>query len=132
MKTELQCACCGSYVGRYEQHWNRDSGYGSCEKCYMDVWRKEGIDSALSQYGIPGHNTKRFAFLGSGPGNGVSLHDAHRIGAYAHKQGLDETKNPFKVPGILVEVETLWDSFNHAVNGGTWADYEVRVTGEQT
>ena len=29
----LTCACCGGDAGRWEQHWNRDTGYGVCAMC---------------------------------------------------------------------------------------------------
>lgn len=91
MKLELQCACCGRYAGRHEQHWNRDSGFGACVGCFMDVVEKEGIDSALCQYGIPGYNLKWPEGL-----NTCTLQQAHTIGAYMLKQGLTK-KNPFPI-----------------------------------
>lgn len=29
----LTCCVCGAYAGRYEQWWNRDTGYGICAHC---------------------------------------------------------------------------------------------------
>ena len=29
----LQCACCGQDAGRWQQWWNRDTGFGLCGKC---------------------------------------------------------------------------------------------------
>lgn len=33
MKRHLSCCVCGAHVGRFEQHWNRDTGYGICASC---------------------------------------------------------------------------------------------------
>lgn len=33
MKRQLTCCCCGDNAGRWQQHWNRDTGYGVCAKC---------------------------------------------------------------------------------------------------
>jgi hypothetical protein len=32
-RSSKECCCCGSYAGEFEQHWNRDTGYGLCERC---------------------------------------------------------------------------------------------------
>lgn len=32
-KRYLTCSCCGRDAGRWEQHWNRDTGYGVCRPC---------------------------------------------------------------------------------------------------
>jgi hypothetical protein len=52
----LTCCVCGSDAGRWEQHWNRDLGYGVCAKCVAwlrsrgetekeiaDLYGKEGV-----------------------------------------------------------------------------------------
>ena len=33
MKRRLSCCVCGDDAGRWQQHWNRDTGYGVCVKC---------------------------------------------------------------------------------------------------
>lgn len=38
-RRHLTCSVCGSYAGWFEQHWNRDAGYGICSKCV--AWRRE-------------------------------------------------------------------------------------------
>ena len=39
------CAVCGSDAGRWQQHSNRDTGYGICVKCV--AWlRGRGMDEA--------------------------------------------------------------------------------------
>lgn len=32
-KVHLECCCCGAYAGKWQQHHNRDNGYGICAKC---------------------------------------------------------------------------------------------------
>lgn len=32
-KRSLICCTCGSYAGRFQQWWNRDTGFGLCAKC---------------------------------------------------------------------------------------------------
>jgi hypothetical protein len=53
----MSCCCCGEYAGRWEQHWNRDTGYGICVSCVdwqrgrgtseteiADLYGKEGVN----------------------------------------------------------------------------------------
>ena len=58
MKTRrLECCCCGENAGRWQQHWNRDTGYGICAKCI--AWhRKRGTDEdeIADLYGKEGVN----------------------------------------------------------------------------
>jgi hypothetical protein len=116
MKIEMQCAVCGNYAGRHEQHWNRDRGFGCCVPCYTKAIGSDGIDSALNLYGIPGYNLNKLPVE-------PSLHTAFTIGQYAKKQGLDETKNPFKVPGITQRGLYAWDAFNAGNDGETFEDF---------
>lgn len=56
-KRMLTCCCCGRLAGRFEQHWNRDDGFGICRPCVK--WcRDRGMDDAaiLSSYGQEGVN----------------------------------------------------------------------------
>lgn len=43
MNTEqnLVCCCCGCAAGRWQQHWNRDTGYGVCAEC-VELERQRG------------------------------------------------------------------------------------------
>ena len=60
----LTCSCCGESAGRWEQHWNRENGYGICARC-ID-WlrtrpRKNEADRETPQvletlYGVEGVN----------------------------------------------------------------------------
>ena len=59
MKTvrELSCAVCGGMAGKWEQHWNRDTGYGVCASCV--AWllsRGETQKEIQSNYGTEGIN----------------------------------------------------------------------------
>lgn len=29
----MRCCCCGASAGRWQQWWNRDTGYGVCTRC---------------------------------------------------------------------------------------------------
>jgi hypothetical protein len=56
-RRHLTCCCCGESAGKWEQHWNRDTGYGICRACV--TWQREtGVEEAeiLSLYGVEGVN----------------------------------------------------------------------------
>ena len=48
----LYCCVCGGYAGSWQQHWNRDTGYGVCVSCVAWV-RGRGMPEAeiISLYG---------------------------------------------------------------------------------
>jgi len=48
----LTCCCCGNPAGKWQQHWNRDTGYGICAAC-VDWQRSRGVTDAeiLDLYG---------------------------------------------------------------------------------
>lgn len=49
----LTCCCCGQETqGR--QWWNRDNGYGLCEKCADIISHKEDAEEMRSCYGTKG------------------------------------------------------------------------------
>lgn len=58
----LTCCVCGDPAGRYQQHWNRDNGYGICRKCADWVQspdrgrHRTGADEMRSLYGEAGIN----------------------------------------------------------------------------
>lgn len=56
----LQCAVCGSYAGKYQQHSNRDNGYGVCLDCvrWLLTERKVPPAEMKNNYGIAGINYK--------------------------------------------------------------------------
>jgi len=57
VKTHKTCCCCGGDAGRWEQWFNRDSGYGMCAKCI--TWlRGRGTQEAEIHdlYGVEGVN----------------------------------------------------------------------------
>lgn len=53
---DLECCCCGLYAGKFQQHWNRDDGYGICQRCVTDEINsgasQEQIKSNYGQAGI--------------------------------------------------------------------------------
>lgn len=53
----LTCSCCGGDAGKFEQHPNRDAGYGICRKCvdWLDV-RGVEQDEFKRNYGTEGVN----------------------------------------------------------------------------
>ena len=53
----MECNCCGGDAGRWEQHPNRNTGYGMCVPCIKWV-RKRGMSEAeiLDLYGKEGVN----------------------------------------------------------------------------
>lgn len=58
MKTrQLGCCVCGGDAGRWQQHWNRDTGYGVCAPCVEWV-RSEGEpeEQIARDYGKEGVN----------------------------------------------------------------------------
>jgi hypothetical protein len=52
----LTCSCCGEDAGRWQQHWNRDTGYGVCRKCITGILKDTPADELASCYGIAGIN----------------------------------------------------------------------------
>ena len=56
-KRYLGCCCCGSDAGFFEQHWNRDTGFGICARCV--AWlrsRGSSEDEIADYYGKEGVN----------------------------------------------------------------------------
>lgn len=53
----LRCSCCGADVGRWSQHWNRDTGYGVCTGCVAAA-RARGapLGEITNLYGVEGLN----------------------------------------------------------------------------
>lgn len=56
----LTCCVCGNYAGRWEQHWNRDTGFGVCAPC-VDNQRKHPRHPVSQEeierlYGVEGKN----------------------------------------------------------------------------
>lgn len=54
---ELGCCVCGEYAGRFQQHWNRDTGFGVCRSC-IDwlLSRGTSAEEITSLYGVEGVN----------------------------------------------------------------------------
>ena len=75
----LECCVCGEYAGRFEQHWNRDTGFGICRKCVDWVKSRGETDSEiLDLYGVEGVN-----YAAPAPADAVlsgELHPCHACG----------------------------------------------------
>lgn len=56
MTRKLICACCGGDAGRWQQWFNRDTGYGLCRKCADRIETRETPAEFESCYGRPGVN----------------------------------------------------------------------------
>ena len=51
----LECCVCGDNAGRWQQWWNRDTGYGCCRKCIdYQIARGEPADEIRDLYGVEG------------------------------------------------------------------------------
>ena len=57
-KRRLTCCVCGEAAGTWEQHWNRDTGYGVCVPCVECVQQQHHYsdEEVLSCYGVRGVN----------------------------------------------------------------------------
>jgi len=62
-RRRMECCTCGEYAGIWQQHYNRDTGYGLCPKCrdsYLDdisVGRGGAtLEEMADLYGKPGVN----------------------------------------------------------------------------
>lgn len=52
----LMCCICGANAGRWEQHWNRDTGWGICPRCAANEAEANGPEPMERLYGKPGIN----------------------------------------------------------------------------
>ena len=86
----MECCVCGDDAGRFEQHWNRDTGYGICRRC-VDWVRSRGETDAeiLDLYGVEGVNYAAPAVAPSPPRNpprqpAAPARGTHRGRDYSH------------------------------------------------
>jgi hypothetical protein len=57
IKRRLTCCCCGGVAGEWEQHWNRDTGYGVCVECVERArQRGESEENIRLLFGTEGVN----------------------------------------------------------------------------
>lgn len=65
----LECCVCGADAGKFQQHWNRDTGYGICPSCVAEEAGWHTAEELQSLYGKVGvnydqplyrHNGRRF------------------------------------------------------------------------
>lgn len=84
-----ECCCCGGGAGRFEQHWNRDTGYGICRDCADDeIKRGTSPANMVELYGIPGKHYaahtfqlygRKFNVLAAFPNSKKGEHDANQF-----------------------------------------------------
>ena len=56
-KRVLSCCVCGADAGYYEQHWNRDTGFGVCTSCVAWVRGRGETEAEIRDlYGVEGVN----------------------------------------------------------------------------
>lgn len=56
MNKRLRCCICGADAGRWQQHWNRDDGFGICRPCVEIEAKCELPVVILELYGARGVN----------------------------------------------------------------------------
>jgi len=58
MTVRLECCVCGGDAGRFQQHWNRDDGYGICRSCvdWLIDKRNTSPEEIKDCYGTEGVN----------------------------------------------------------------------------
>jgi len=58
MKTRnMTCCVCGANAGRWQQHWNRDTGYGVCVRCIEWLRERKTSETEIADlYGKDGVN----------------------------------------------------------------------------
>lgn len=52
----LTCCICGEYAGKFEQHWNRDAGWGVCPQCVSEQAAIVSPEELAELYGAAGVN----------------------------------------------------------------------------
>lgn len=55
----LECCICGGGAGSFEQHWNRDTGYGVCPSCVAEEAARSTPEQLEQLYGKPGVNYRQ-------------------------------------------------------------------------
>jgi hypothetical protein len=56
-KRHLSCCVCGEDAGYYEQHWNRDTGFGVCAACVTWLRGRGETEAEIHDlYGVEGVN----------------------------------------------------------------------------
>lgn len=48
------CCCCDEEAPGYRQWWNRDTGYGICQRCFEKSVDRFGMVESIDLYGEPG------------------------------------------------------------------------------
>lgn len=53
---DMKCCICSDSAGHWQQHWNRDMGWGLCPNCAATEMGRATPENMLSYYGQPGVN----------------------------------------------------------------------------
>jgi hypothetical protein len=72
----LTCCVCGADAGCWQQHWNRDTGYGICAPCAQEQSQREIPERMASLYGLPDVNYEGPSAAGTGS-DSVAKTDVH-------------------------------------------------------
>lgn len=84
--TPKTCCVCGTYAGKWLQHWNRDTGYGICPRCVAEEAGRCTPDDLQDLYGKPGvhydqpmvrHMGRRYRCLAAFPNTPAGERDAN-------------------------------------------------------
>lgn len=59
----MTCCVCGADAGHWQQHWNRDTGYGICAPCAATQAGREKPEEMTRLYGQPGVNFEAPTYL---------------------------------------------------------------------
>ena len=55
----MTCCVCGNGAGRWQQHWNQDTGYGICPVCVAEQAAKITPEELQELYGHPDVNYRK-------------------------------------------------------------------------
>lgn len=56
-KRHMACCVCGDFAGCWQQHWNRDTGFGICVSCVQWVRKRGETETEIADlYGKEGVN----------------------------------------------------------------------------
>lgn len=82
----MTCCVCGNAAGRWEQHWNRDTGWGICPHCVAEEAGRNSPEDLQALYGKPGvnydqpmvrHYDRRYRCLAVFPNTEAGARDAN-------------------------------------------------------
>lgn len=112
--TTLTCCVCGEPAGRWQQHWNRDTGWGICPTCAIEQAKREPPERMAERYGQPGVNYQA----------PVTMTPGHVYRVASTRKG--------KFTGKLVHQDDTWATFEiTSGKADAMLAYNVREKGEE-